>query len=55
MKVNSGDQWLLDGDCTLCRKKSYCGTPCTKQNKYKDNLLKEMTFKAFMKLMMESK
>ena len=24
------EQWNLDGDCDLCRRKKYCSKPCTK-------------------------
>lgn len=25
----SRDRWLIDGDCSKCRRKEYCGTECT--------------------------
>ena len=25
------DQWLLDGDCSLCRKRNYCTKNCSKR------------------------
>lgn len=25
------DQWLLDGDCSLCRKRNYCTKDCSKR------------------------
>lgn len=24
----NNEQWLLDGDCSQCRRKSYCSKPC---------------------------
>lgn len=24
------DSWLIDGDCTNCRRKTYCSKPCKK-------------------------
>lgn len=29
-KINESEQWLLDGKCHLCRKRDYCGKPCSK-------------------------
>lgn len=27
------DQWKANGDCAMCRRKSYCHTPCTAAKK----------------------
>lgn len=27
---NKDEQWDLNGDCRICRRKEYCGEPCTK-------------------------
>ena len=27
---NENEQWLLNGDCSKCRRKSYCSKPCTR-------------------------
>ncbi len=24
------EQWKTDGDCRMCRRRKYCGTPCTR-------------------------
>lgn len=29
-KIEQNEQWLLNGDCSLCRKKNYCSKPCTR-------------------------
>ncbi len=29
MSDESRDRWLIDGDCSKCRRKEYCGTECT--------------------------
>lgn len=29
-KVEKSEQWLLNGDCRICRKKDYCGDKCKK-------------------------
>ena len=26
--TDKSEQWLLDGKCTMCRKKEYCSKPC---------------------------
>ena len=28
MSDESRDRWLIDGDCSKCRRKEYCGTEC---------------------------
>lgn len=32
------EQWKLDGDCSLCRRKNYCSNRCTR-NKRKSEML----------------
>ena len=29
MQVEKTDQWLLNGDCSLCRRNNYCSKSCT--------------------------
>lgn len=29
MTINENEQWLSNGDCNKCRRKNYCGKPCT--------------------------
>lgn len=33
------EQWLLDGDCSKCRKQKYCGVYCTKAKQRRDRIL----------------
>ncbi len=28
MNTDKSEQWLLDGQCGICRKKNYCSKPC---------------------------
>lgn len=28
--MSNSEQWKLDGDCNLCRRKNYCSKPCTR-------------------------
>lgn len=27
--MDNNEQWKLNGDCRLCRRKNYCNKPCT--------------------------
>ena len=27
--MDNSEQWKLNGDCSLCRRKNYCSKPCT--------------------------
>ena len=27
--MDKSEQWKLGGKCSLCRRKKYCGSPCT--------------------------
>lgn len=29
-EINQTEQWELNGDCSLCRRKNYCSKPCKK-------------------------
>lgn len=28
--MENSEQWLLNGDCRICRRKNYCSKPCTR-------------------------
>ena len=28
--MDKSEQWLLNGDCRICRRKKYCSKPCTR-------------------------
>lgn len=34
-KVEINEQWKLDGDCTICRRRSYCSKVCSRNRKKK--------------------
>ena len=36
------DQWLLDGNCDLCRRKKYCSKPCTANKRQREWNLKSL-------------
>lgn len=39
MEINESDQWLLDGDCSKCRREKYCTKRCKKQQEALNNLM----------------
>lgn len=36
------DQWLLDGNCDLCRRNKYCSKPCTANKRQTEWNLKNL-------------
>ena len=36
--MDKSEQWNLDGDCSLCRRKNFCSKPCTR-NKRETNIM----------------
>ena len=56
--VDRSEQWNLDGDCSLCRRKDYCSKPCTRNKRSTQamihslvaNKLNEMTGGAYSEL-----
>lgn len=28
--IDTNEQWKLDGNCSACRKRKYCGTECNR-------------------------
>lgn len=36
------DQWLLDGNCDLCRRNKYCSKPCTANKRQREWNLKSL-------------
>jgi hypothetical protein len=37
-QISIQDQWLLNGDCDECRRKSYCNSPCKARKKMIDDV-----------------
>jgi len=58
-KINEAEQWLLDGDCSKCRKANYCSKLCTRHIRRTDailtatavNMLDDMTGGAYSEVM----
>lgn len=41
--MNKSNQWELNGDCSICRRKSYCSKPCTKWKRETEAEIKSLT------------
>lgn len=39
---SDSDQWLLNGKCSICRRRKYCGKECTASKRAKDAMIKQM-------------
>lgn len=48
MKPEKNEQWLLDGKCSVCRRKNYCSTKCTKSKRRHDALIHRAVFDTMM-------
>ena len=42
MENNKSNQWELEGNCNICRRKNYCSKPCTRSKRARKALMKEM-------------
>lgn len=40
------EQWLRNGDCSLCRRRNYCKKPCKAHKTRSDQLLRSVVFEA---------
>lgn len=45
------EQWLLNGDCRICRRKRYCTKGCKKNRVAKERLINAMITSAILKRM----
>ena len=50
--MNNTEQWLLEGDCRLCRKEKYCSNKCTSRKKYESRNIYNLVSKAMMTRML---
>lgn len=46
---NIHEQWLLDGDCRICRRQKYCTKGCKKNRVARERLLNAMLTSAIIK------
>lgn len=42
--MQDNEQWLLDGDCSKCRKNNYCSKPCTRHKRMINFRIKSLIF-----------
>lgn len=40
MNIPETDRWLIDGDCTKCRRKDYCKKECTSSKRAMESLIR---------------
>lgn len=38
------DAWLIDGNCTKCRREKYCSKLCTKAKKRRESFIRNMVY-----------
>mgnify|MGYP007053682607 CR=1 FL=1 len=48
--IESNEQWLLDGDCSKCRRVKYCKKPCTKVKRIAQYEMRSMIRSAINKV-----
>lgn len=41
-RMDKSEQWNLDGDCSLCRRKNYCSKPCTRNKRETDIMMRSL-------------
>lgn len=41
MHIENNEQWLKGGDCSKCRKASYCSKPCKENTRYTNRKISE--------------
>lgn len=39
-RIEDDERWLTDGDCSKCRRFTYCNKPCTRQKQRKAAILR---------------
>jgi len=47
----SGENWLGNGDCTTCRRQSYCKKWCSAKNKRREMLVTQIARQAFAEVL----
>lgn len=48
--MQDNEQWLLQGDCSKCRKNNYCSKPCSCHKRMVDSKFKLFVFDAMNEL-----
>lgn len=47
--ADRNEQWKLDGNCKLCRRKNYCKTQCSKSKKSEQNAIRNALINTFFR------
>lgn len=42
-KINETEQWLLNGNCSKCRRNEHCSKPCTKNKRRTHSIMRAAT------------
>lgn len=50
-EIPKTDQWLLSGDCSICRRRKYCSKPCKLRKQRRDAEFGLMVAEAMVKVM----
>ena len=48
-KIEQNEQWKLQGNCQMCRRKNYCSKPCTANTRRSQAELNSMIYQAMDK------
>lgn len=40
MENNKSNQWELEGNCNICRRKNYCSKPCTRNKRETESFVR---------------
>ena len=49
------EQWKLNGDCEVCRKRNYCQKDCSKRKEYIEQLAQQTISNMFLKRLLKKK
>ncbi len=50
-EIPETDQWLLSGNCEVCRRRNYCNKPCTKGKRRREIEVRMMVAEAMVRVM----
>lgn len=50
-KPDRSEQWLLGGDCSVCRRHKYCSKPCKPRQLYEQRRTASIIANAMMRAM----
>lgn len=50
-EIPETDQWLLSGNCEVCRRRNYCNKPCTKGKRRRKIEVRMMVAEVMVRVM----